>query len=518
MTKHGLVFMAALLAWFAGTMPTSQLAAQPPAFLKTQLDSKFRSEGAAIGDFNHDGAPDIAAGNVWYQAPTWQMHAMRGTALEYDPLGYSDSFANFVDDLNDDGWDDLIVVGFPGAPTIWYENPNNTGGPWTARQAVPVTNNESPAYVDVDGDGHRELVFGHSPDGNPNSTQRRLAFAQPGSNPTQLWSVRTFSAAAAPGSGQFSHGLGVGDMNLDGRKDVLTQLGWYEAPTDPSQPVWTFHALSLGPDSGQMHVYDFDGDGDQDVLSSSAHNYGIWWHERRPTGPVTHEIFDGFSQSHSLEMADLDSNGLPDFVTGKRRFAHPPPGDPGTFEPSVLYWFELTRSGATPLWTPHEIDSTSGVGTQFEIGDVNGDGRLDIVTANKNGVFLFEQMPSGPGLLPGDYNRSGGVDAADYVVWRNTIGQVGTGLAADGNLNNQIDTGDYDIWRANFGRAPSEGSSAASGAGTRANTPVPEPTAVIMLIVAMAVLSIISVRKCRADVGTSPRLSSNAAAGRTAAS
>jgi hypothetical protein len=478
-------------------MVTTELAAQPPAFRKVELDSKFRSEGVAIGDFNHDGSADIAAGNVWYQAPTWQMQAMRGAAIEYDPLSYSDSFANFRDDLNGDGWDDLIVVGFPGAPTIWYENPKNTGQPWTARQAVAVTNNESPAYVNVNGDGRRELVFGHSPDGNPNSAQRKLAFASPASSPTQPWSVRTFSAAAAPGSGQFSHGLGVGDMNLDGRKDVVTPQGWYEAPLDPSQPVWAFHALSLGADAGQMHVYDFDGDGDQDVLSSSAHNYGIWWHERRPTGSVTQEIFDGFSQSHSLEMADLDADGLPDFVTGKRRFAHPPPGDPGTFEPSVLYWFELTRSGTTPSWFPHEIDSTSGVGTQFEIGDVNGDGRPDIVTANKNGVFLFQQLPNEPGLMPGDYNNDGHVDAADYVVWRDTFGQLGAGLAADGNLNNQIDTGDYDIWRAHFGQAPSEGWSAVGSSGARANTTVPEPTAVIMLAGAVVVLSVDWMRQYR---------------------
>ena len=118
-----------LAAWFQATMATTKSAAQPPTFLKMQLDSRFRSEGAAIGDFNHDGTPDIAAGNVWYQAPTWQIQAMRGTPIEFDPLSYSDSFANFVDDINGDGWDDLIVVGFPGAPTNWYENPKNSG--WT---------------------------------------------------------------------------------------------------------------------------------------------------------------------------------------------------------------------------------------------------------------------------------------------------------------------------------------------------------------------------------------------------
>jgi hypothetical protein len=53
--------------------------------------------------------------------------------------------------------------------------------------------------------------------------------------------------------------------------------------------------------------------------------------------------------------------------------------------------------------------------------------------------------------LAGDYNQNGIVDAADYVVWRKTLGQVGANLAADGNYNGQIDPGDSDVWRMRFG-------------------------------------------------------------------
>jgi hypothetical protein len=297
----------------------------------------------------------------------------------------------------------------------------------------------------------------------------------------QPWNVKTISAAGGAGSAQFSHGLGVGDMNLDGRKDVVTPQGWYEAPLDPAQAEWTFHLLFLGPDAGQMHVYDFDADGDQDVLSSSTHNYGIWWHERQPTVAIQHEITAGFSQSHSLEMADLDGNGLPDFVTGKRRFAHAPPGDPGTFEPSVLYWFEYLRAGGTPQWIPHEIDASSGVGTQFQIGDVNEDGLPDIVTANKNGVFLFQQLSDVP-MVAGDYNKNGGVDAGDYVVWRDTRGESGAGLAADGDANGTIDAGDYNVWRAHFGRTASSG----EAIGLTSQAAVPEPATLVLCILGAA--------------------------------
>ena len=82
--------------------------------------------------------------------------------------------------------------------------------------------------------------------------------------------------------------------------------------------------------------------------------------------------------------------------------------------------------------------------------------------------------------LPGDYNHNNVVDAADYVLWRKTLGQSGAGLAADGNGNNMIDSGDYNIWRAHFGQPPGSGSS------TVANAAVPEPATLVLLIFAAA--------------------------------
>jgi hypothetical protein len=81
--------------------------------------------------------------------------------------------------------------------------------------------------------------------------------------------------------------------------------------------------------------------------------------------------------------------------------------------------------------------------------------------------------------VPGDYNRNGVVDGADYVVWRKTDGQQGNGLAADGDGNQQVDQGDYTFWRQRFGIASqliissSIGTGASSSLGT---LEVPEPT------------------------------------------
>jgi hypothetical protein len=76
-----------------------------------------------------------------------------------------------------------------------------------------------------------------------------------------------------------------------------------------------------------------------------------------------------------------------------------------------------------------------------------------------------------PGL-PGDYNRNREVDAADYVAWRNTLGQpVTTAFSgADGDGDRRVDQGDYDVWRANFGRTRPQ-SAAASLASIGVNQP-----------------------------------------------
>lgn len=391
--RFALLLLAALLlvpAWASA----QQSQGKKITFKKTVLDTVFRSEGVAVGDFNKDGKNDIAAGSVWYAAPDWKMHLTGEKAPEHNPMAYSRSFQTFADDLNGDGWTDIIVVEFPGDVTSWLENPKKSDTAWTKHILTRVTNNESPQYVDVDGDGARDLLAAFSPDPQDvDGPKKRMVFMSQKQDPYEPWTILAVSAAGAPGTNRFSHGLGLGDVNGDKRNDIVVPQGWWEAPENRRSGDWKFHPAKLGENCAQMYVFDFDDDGDGDVLSSSAHGVGMWWHEQLDEGQwKTHLIDDSFTQTHALCLADINGDGLPDFVTGKRWWAHGPKGDINPDHPAVMAWFELSREGGKPTWTKHQFDHDSGVGTQFEVIDVNGDKLLDVVTANKKGAFYFEQV------------------------------------------------------------------------------------------------------------------------------
>ena len=389
----GLFALPALLTFLPADEPVKPVS--PIKWKKIVVDTVFRSEGVAVADVNKDGKMDILVGDVWYEAPDWKVHEIRKAKADYregDKNVYSQCFACWADDINGDGWPDLVVVGFPGAPCHWYENPQGKPGHWKQHVICKSACNETPLYVDLFGNGKRVLIIGYE--------EKQMVWVAPGKDPTQPWEIHSISdpAKAVQGAKRFDHGLGVGDVNGDGKLDVIVASGWWEQPAKDEGQPWKFHPANFGAACADMFALDLDGDGKADIISSSAHNYGIWSYLQKPGKDdpafIKQDLFPKiFSQSHAMHLVDINGDGQKDLVTGKRYWAHGPTGDADPAGPAVLYWFEGKKSkDGIITFTPHKIDDDSGIGTQFWVGDFNGDKLPDIVISNKKGVFLFEQV------------------------------------------------------------------------------------------------------------------------------
>ncbi len=211
---------------------------------------------------------------------------------------------------------------------------------------------ETPLFVDVDNDGHKDIIC------NDAEKKEVIWLQSPSRKGDTIWQRHAISTDPALGTHRYTHGVGWGDVNGDGRKDVIIRSGWWESPRDVRQPNWTFHPADLGPECANIFVLDVDQDGDADIMSSSAHDYGIWWYEQQADpaksgGWRMHEISKLFSQSHAMAMEDINGDGIPDLVTGKRYFAHNEK-DPGAFEPAVSVLVRMQARQNTAMDTPRD--------------------------------------------------------------------------------------------------------------------------------------------------------------------
>lgn len=384
----------------------------PVPFRKFRLNPEFHSEGITAADLDRDGKPDIAAGPYYYPGPDFARKvAFRlPRSAPFDTSGDSDCYSLFPFDFNGDGWTDLLSTRQPGgAEAVWYENPKGAAGYWPEHAAFPAVQNESAVLLDIDLDGKPELLTNSGGFGG---------WAAPDwSNPASAW---TFRAVTEKGTwGAFTHGIGAGDLNGDGRPDLIFPTGWWEQPSPAAGMPWKPHAAAFwsqavaqeGAGGAHILAYDVDGDGDSDVVSSlQAHAFGLAWFENQGAGaafaahpimglPAEKEKYGAaFSQMHALALADLDGDGLMDLATGKRKGAHGN-GVSDVDSPAVLYWFRLTRPpGQAPRFTPHLIDSEAGIGTQITLADVDGNGAPDILVARRRGAFVFFNERQGSGM------------------------------------------------------------------------------------------------------------------------
>ena len=377
-----------------------------PRFKVQCINDFYYSWGADVADFNKDGHVDIIAGPYIHFGPDFTKHKEIYPAIAVGPSKEFTAINHqFTYDVNADGWPD-VITGWT-APAV-YINPKNESRRWETYKPIPGTQSETTLFTDIDKDGKPELVY---------ASQGQFKYAKPEVN-SKTWTQYNVSERGYT----LAHGIGTGDINGDGRIDILGATGWWEQPeTLDKDKTWRYHPVAFGRYKNRasniggavMAVYDANGDGLNDVVSNlNVHGFGLAWFEQKRDASgnisfVRHMINDDysqksvgnvtFSQGHASTFADIDKDGVMDYIVGKRYFTHLDNlNDPDAYGPPVIYWYRTVRNKNAPggaEFVPELIHNRSGAGSQITATDLNKDGAVDLVTSTNRGTFIFWNTP-----------------------------------------------------------------------------------------------------------------------------
>jgi len=346
----------------------------------------------ALGDLDNDGDLDIVSGTSTvedFEIAVWQNDgAPFSGAWAHNDVGVSTAtvYSVALGDLDDDGDLDVVSAGDSGEDyeiIAWRNDGTPFSGLWAQNDVgASAARVWSLAVGDLDNDGDLDIVSG----GSWEEDREVIAWQNDGTPFSGLWVQNDVGATSVE---VFS--VVVGDLDGDGDLDVVsgndasagTEVSGWQNDGTPFSGLWTESEVGHS-DSNVLSVAlgDLDGDGDLDVVtgSDSREDYEViacpntLVHRNMPFDPAGNGVGASTGNVLSVALGDLDDDGDLDAVSGSNTDE----------DYEVIAW----RNGGAPFsgpWMQNDVGASTGHVRSVALGDLDGDGDLDVVTGSTSG-------------------------------------------------------------------------------------------------------------------------------------